>query len=114
MNNYLQKIKDGIEAQPFAKFMGFEAEDALIELLGELDPEFTEKLEPRFMCDCSRQKIEAALVSLGRDELADMIENDGGAELTCRFCGSRYVFNKEELTSLLEYASSGGAEDADR
>ena len=93
---------------------GFEAEDALIELLGELHPEFTEKLEPRFMCDCSRQKIEAALVSLGRDELADMIEKDGGAELTCRFCGSRYVFNKEELTSLLEYASSGGAEDADR
>ena len=93
---------------------GFEAEDALIELLGELHPEFTEKLDPRFMCDCSRQKIEAALVSLGRDELADMIEKDGGAELTCRFCGSRYVFNKEELTSLLEYASSGGAEDADR
>ena len=93
---------------------GFEAEDALIELLGELHPEFTEKLEPRFMCDCSRQKIEAALVSLGRDELADMIEKDGGAELTCRFCGSRYVFNKEELTSLLDYASSGGAEDANR
>ncbi|MBQ2517560.1 MAG: hypothetical protein II536_01900, partial [Clostridia bacterium] len=39
---------------------------------------------------------------------------EGLNQLTCRFCGSRYVFNKEELTSLLDYASSGGAEDANR
>lgn len=92
---------------------GYEPEDALFELLGELHPEFTEKLEPQFSCDCSREKIEAALVSLGKEELTDIIENDGQAELTCRFCGAKYHFTRAELTELLEYARSGGQTDAE-
>ncbi len=83
---------------------GFELEDALIELLGELHPEFTEKLMPEFRCDCSVGKIESALISMGRDELKDIIEKDGGAELTCRFCGRKYQFDRERLCALLEEA----------
>ena len=85
---------------------GFELDDALIELLGELHPEFTESAEPEFFCDCSREKIEAVLVSMGKTELSDMIEKDGRAELTCRFCGRSYEFTKEELESLLDKATS--------
>lgn len=81
-------------------------EDALIELLGELHPEFTESTEPEFKCDCSREKIESALISLGREELTDMIEKDGKAELTCRFCGSKYNFTREELEALLAEAEN--------
>ena len=85
---------------------GFELEDAIIELLGELHPEFTEKLSPEFACDCSREKIESALISMGRAELEDIIEKDGQAELTCRFCDKKYHFDKEELTALLEEAAA--------
>lgn len=85
---------------------GFSLEDALIELLGELHPEFTEKLTPVFACDCCREKIESALISLGRDELRDMIEKDGRAELTCRFCNRKYDFTKEELETLLKEAEA--------
>ena len=86
-------------------------EEALIELLGELHPEFTEKLEPAFACDCSREKIEAALISMGRDELKDIIEKDGRAEFVCRFCNKKYAFTGEELEKLLMEAEARITED---
>ena len=84
---------------------GMELEEAIIELMGELHPEFTEKLAPEFVCDCSREKIEAALISMGRAELEDIIEKDGKAELTCRFCNEKYLFSRDELVSLLAEAA---------
>jgi molecular chaperone Hsp33 len=91
---------------------GEDLEGAIIELIGELHPEFTERATPEFTCDCSREKLEAVLVSLGREELSDMIERDGKAELTCRFCNKKYDFTREELEELLENAAeAGGADD---
>ena len=55
-------------------------------------------------CDCSRERMKAALVSLGRRDLKEIIEEDGRAELTCQFCKSRYNFDKDELTEILENA----------
>lgn len=85
---------------------GMSLKEAVIELMGELHPEFTESVSPVFACDCSREKIEAALISMGREELEDMIEKDGQAELVCRFCGSKYNFNREELVMLLNAAAA--------
>ena len=91
---------------------GEDLEGAIIELIGELHPEFTERATPEFICDCSKEKLEAVLISLGREELSDMIERDGEAELTCRFCNKKYHFTREELEKLLENAeSTGGADD---
>lgn len=92
---------------------GESLESALIELLGELHPEFTEKLTPEFTCDCSREKIEAALISMGREELNDIIEKDGRAELVCRFCDKKYEFTGEELRRLLAEAEARVTEDAE-
>ena len=83
---------------------GASLEEALTEILDGFDPEFNEEISPLFACDCSREKIESALISLGRDELSDIIAKDGRAELTCRFCGSKYDFTREELVSLLDEA----------
>lgn len=88
---------------------GMELDEALEKLLGDLDLEVTETAEPEFKCDCSREKIESALISLGREELEDMIEKDGKAELVCRFCGSKYDFTGEELKALLKEAKSSGS-----
>ncbi len=90
---------------------GMTLEEALEKLLGELDLEITETAEPVFKCDCSREKIESALISLGREELEDMIEKDGKAELVCRFCGSKYDFTGEELNALLKEAKGSGSKD---
>lgn len=58
-----------------------------------------------YQCDCSREKMEKALIALGRQELTDMIREDGQAELTCHFCRVAHHFSRQELTDLLERAS---------
>lgn len=78
---------------------------ALMEVVMEgLDPVITEELEPMFLCDCSRNRMERALISLGEKEIHDMIHEDGGAEITCHFCLSAYQFNREEMEALLKEA----------
>ena len=66
-----------------------------------LELEILEKSPIAYRCDCSRERMERALVSLGREELRAMIAEQGGAELTCRFCDNIQRFSKEELEALL-------------
>lgn len=67
-----------------------------------LELEVLEKRPIEYRCDCSRERMERALVSLGREELRAMIAEQGGAELTCRFCDNVQKFSKEDLEALLE------------
>jgi molecular chaperone Hsp33 len=53
-----------------------------------------------YRCTCSRGRIERVLISLGADELLRLINEQGEADVTCEFCGSRYPFSKEELEKL--------------
>lgn len=55
----------------------------------------------RFGCACSRERVEGLLAALGRQELTQMLEENEGAEMTCRFCGERYVFGADDLRRLL-------------
>ena len=66
-----------------------------------LDLEVLEKRPIEYRCDCSRERMERALISLGREELRDMIDQQGGAELTCRFCDRVERFSREDLEGLL-------------
>ncbi len=67
-----------------------------------LELNILEKRPIEYRCDCSRERMERALVSLGREELRAMIDEQGGAELTCRFCDNVQKFSKEDLEALLE------------
>ncbi|MEA4938405.1 MAG: Hsp33 family molecular chaperone HslO [Christensenella sp.] len=74
-------------------------------VFGELGLEIVGEREPKYVCDCTRERVERALISLGRAEMTDMIEQDHGAEISCRFCDKVYQFDEEELTQLLESAT---------
>lgn len=63
--------------------------------------EVLEKRPVEYRCDCSRERMERALISLGRKELRSMIDEQGGAELTCRFCDRVERFTGEDLEGLL-------------
>lgn len=63
--------------------------------------EVLEKRPVEYRCDCSRERMERALISLGREELQSMIDEQGGAELTCRFCDNVQKFSREDLEGLL-------------
>ena len=60
---------------------------------------------PAYRCDCSVERIERALISLGREELESMINEDHGAQLECHFCNRRYQFTADELRALLDKAT---------
>ena len=59
---------------------------------------------PKYECKCSKERMEKALISVGKDTLTELIEEQGQAELTCQFCDNKYLFNKQELTELLQKA----------
>ena len=63
--------------------------------------EVLEKRPIAYRCDCSRERMERALISLGREELRAMIDEQESAELTCRFCDNVQRFSREELEALL-------------
>lgn len=60
-----------------------------------------EKRELAFACSCSRERIERVLLSMGKRELVSLKEDQHGAEVTCEFCGQRYVFEESDLDRLL-------------
>ena len=77
------------------------SEAMLRELLSDFDLEILERSPIAYRCDCSRDRMEGALISLGPEELKSIIDEQGGAELTCRFCDNVQRFTKAELESLL-------------
>jgi molecular chaperone Hsp33 len=67
----------------------------------EVELNLYEPLELTFRCQCSRERVTTALISLGVEELTDILK-DEQAELCCHFCAEKYQFNKEELEELIE------------
>ena len=81
---------------------GKTAADLLRAVLEGFEPQILEEHPVEYRCYCSRERVVRALVSMGREELSSMIEEQGGAQLTCQFCDKVYSFTKEELEALLE------------
>jgi molecular chaperone Hsp33 len=76
-------------------------ESLLRRVMPDFELEILEKSPVEYRCYCSRERMERALISLGPEELRNLIEEQGSAELTCRFCDSVQIFSREELEGLL-------------
>ena len=75
--------------------------ETLLEILLEgMKPEISEKTETRFYCNCSKEKVSRALISVGRKDLREMIEDGREVEMNCHFCNTNYVFSVEGLKEL--------------
>lgn len=73
----------------------------LLEILLEgMDPEITETREVFLQCNCSKERIEKVLISLGKEELADMIQAGEPIEVSCQFCNQKYSFGVDEMKTL--------------
>ncbi len=83
---------------------GKKPEDIVEQLLSDYEIEYFDNVPTKYMCDCSRDRTDRALISLGKDELEKIINEDGKAEITCHFCDNIYKYTKEELEQLLENA----------
>ena len=61
-----------------------------------------ENITPIYECDCSKEHMSEGLAKIGKEELEDIINKDGKAELVCHFCNKKYEFSKEELEGILK------------
>lgn len=84
---------------------GMTPEQILEELLGEFGLEINERESVGYRCDCSKQRVEKALISIGRKELQEMIHDGKPVEVNCHFCNKNYTFDVDELEGLLSRAS---------
>ena len=84
--------------------MGQTPEGILEMILGDFDLKIMDTIPTTFYCNCTRERVEKALISIGKDELEKIIREDKKANLHCHFCSKEYDFNEEQLVALLEEA----------
>ena len=84
---------------------GYDALELLRQVLSDFDLEILETSPVEYRCYCSRERVSRALISMGREELEKLIQEQHGAELTCQFCDRVYRFTGEELQALLDEAA---------
>ena len=77
-------------------------EQLLRDVMSDFDLKVLETCPVSYRCYCSRERVERALISLGRDELEQMLSEQGGCQLTCQFCDAVYDFSAEDLKGLLK------------
>ena len=79
-------------------------EDILRFVLGEFDLKINDSMPCCFECDCTRDRVSKALLSVGKKELQDMIDEGKDIELQCHFCSKKYKFTPEEIREMMEKA----------
>lgn len=92
--------------EPVSKLIerGLTPEQVLTYILGEENVKFLETMPVQFECNCSKERFGSAIISLGQQEIQEMIDEDRGAETQCHFCNETYQFTEEELKQLKQEA----------
>ena len=99
----IDKLEDGIKDIPSVTQMlssGMSPEDIIRTALKNFEVEVLYEQEIEYKCNCSRTRVENALISMGRQELTSMAEEMDEAEIKCHFCDKTYKFTKDELKIL--------------
>ena len=79
-------------------------EQILESVLGEFGLEITDTIPTRYYCNCTKERVAKALISIGNKDLREMIEEGRPIEVNCHFCNTNYEFSTEELKELLRRA----------
>ena len=77
-------------------------QDILNIVLDGLNPQILETYDVGFECECSKERVEGVLISIGKHQLEEIIREDKKAEICCQFCNSKYIFDEEELKAILD------------
>lgn len=81
---------------------GLSVEDIMNRLFDGYDVKITDNMPCSYVCDCSKERVEQAVISLGKKEIASMIEDNQPIEVVCDFCHTKYVFSTDELLNILK------------
>jgi len=81
---------------------GRSPEQLLEEILGDFELEVMERIPTQFACNCSKERVARALISIGHKDLKEMIDDGETIEMNCHFCNTNYYFTVAELENLLK------------
>lgn len=98
----LEKKLSSIKSVTSYLDQGYTPEQLLQEILGELNPEILERMDTRFFCNCSKERVEKVIASVGRKDLNEMIQDHEPIEVKCHFCNEAYEFTTEDLKRIIK------------
>ena len=104
-DDIIDKLEAGIQRAGAVTAMleqGMTPEDILGSVAGDLGVVFMETTEVAYKCYCSRERVTKALISIGREELAEIMEEGKTFPVECQFCDTRYAFTPEDIAGLLK------------
>lgn len=99
----IERIEQNIKDIPSVTDMlssGMTLEGILNRTLDGLNPEVTDTLTPKYLCNCSKERYAKGIMSLGKKDLDSLIAGGEDIEVVCRFCGKKYVFTADELKDM--------------
>lgn len=106
-DSVIEKLEQNLMQIPSVTTMlddGMTPEDMLKKVLDGMDVEFTDTLPVEFNCNCTKERVEKALVSVGEKDLKSMIGDGKPIEVNCHFCNKNYTFSIAELQEMLKRA----------
>lgn len=96
-------IENNIKSLPSVTEMlssGVTVEEMALKVLDGLTPNVLDDFSAEYKCDCSKERVERALISIGRNDLKEMAAENDNTEVCCHFCDKKYSFSSEELIAL--------------
>lgn len=81
---------------------GMEPNDIIQRVLAGLEPKVYETIEPAYYCNCSKERVEQALITVGVDEIEKMVADGEAIDMSCHFCETHYSFSMEDLQDILQ------------
>lgn len=85
---------------------GMTPEDILEHILGDMELQILDTVSTEFYCNCSKERVSKAVMSIGAKDLSEMIADDKPIEVNCHFCNSHYMFSVDELKEMLDCCRS--------
>ncbi|WP_121615953.1 Hsp33 family molecular chaperone HslO [Virgibacillus halodenitrificans] len=101
----ISQLEEEIQSLPAISALiqqGNTPEQILKRLFGKENVKVHETMPIEFRCKCSKERVEQAIIGLGKEEIKQMIEEDHGAEANCHFCNETYEFTETDLEKLLD------------
>ena len=101
----VDKLEENIKnLEPVTSMLdkGYTPEQILETVLAGMEVEFTDTMPTAFACNCSKQRVEKALISIGKKDLDEMIQDGKDIEMHCHFCNTSYQFSVEELKEIVK------------
>ncbi|MCR5515876.1 Hsp33 family molecular chaperone HslO [Lachnospira multipara] len=105
---FIDKLEERIKSVKSITYMleeGMSPEQILEHILGDMDLEILDTIDTGFKCNCSKERVSKAVISIGREELSKMIADNKPIEVNCHFCNTHYNFTIDELQDMYNKAT---------